>query len=216
MTSAIEESIKDEIGDSYSQSRTSHSRNNIRDTSGSKTTKAQQAKEAEDKLNTFLREVERAIDSERSDREERLARDLKKRKISPRTYDRSIKDIEKWVIKEKKELYQRKRKLEENTNDIKKYVQRFKKDQNSVPMLGRVTSPRNDSSMKSYMDDSENSETMQAAMRQAHLLEKDLTGLSPEQKHAMKKREAALNLIEQKEKAIKKALDEKMMKYQGN
>jgi hypothetical protein len=31
----------------------------------------------------------------------------------------------------------------------------------------------------------------------------------------MKKREAAIKLIEQKEKAIKKALDEKMMKYQG-
>jgi len=49
--------------------------------------------------------VEKAIDSERSDREEKLARDLKKRRISPRSYDRGIKEIEKWVVNEKKELY---------------------------------------------------------------------------------------------------------------
>ena len=39
--------------------------------------------------------------------------------------------------------------------------------------------------------------------------------MSPDQKHTMKKREAALQLIEQKEIAIKKALDEKMQKYSG-
>ena len=55
--------------------------------------------------------MEKAIDSERSDREERLAQDLKKRKISPRTYDRGRKEIEKWVVKEKMELKQRRRKL---------------------------------------------------------------------------------------------------------
>lgn len=37
--------------------------------------------------------------------------------------------------------------------------------------------------------------------------------MSPEQKYTMKKREAAVNLIEQKEKAIQKALNEKMSKY---
>ena len=138
-----------------------------------------------------MREVERAIDSERSEREEKLARDLKKRKISPRTYDRGIKEVEKWVIREKKELQQRRRKLDENNSDIKKYVARFRKDHRSVPMLNHIASPRNDSGLKSYMDDSDNSETVANAMRQAYLLEKDLTGLSPELKNAMKKREIA-------------------------
>ena len=53
----------------------------------------------------MLAEVEKAIDSERSDREEKLARELKKRRISPRSYDRGIRDIEKWVVNEKKELF---------------------------------------------------------------------------------------------------------------
>lgn len=57
------------------------------------------------KADAILAEVEKAIDSERSEREEKLARDLKKRRISPRTYDRGIKEIEKWVVNEKKELY---------------------------------------------------------------------------------------------------------------
>ena len=47
------------------------------------------------------------------------------------------------------------------------------------------------------------------------MLEKELTGMSPEQKYTMKKREAAANLLEQKEKAIQKALGEKLSKYTG-
>ena len=50
-------------------------------------------------------EIEKAIDQGRSDREEKLARELKKRKISPRSYDKGIRDIEKWVVNEKRELY---------------------------------------------------------------------------------------------------------------
>lgn len=70
-------------------------------------------------------EIERAIDSERSEREERLAQDLKRRKITPAEYDRGIKEIEKWVVKEKKELLQRRRKMDENQKDMKKYVEKF-------------------------------------------------------------------------------------------
>ena len=43
-----------------------------------------------------------------------------------------------------------------------------------------------------------------------------MSGMSPEQKYAAKKRETALNLLEMKEKAIKKALNEKLSKYQGS
>lgn len=39
-------------------------------------------------------------------------------------------------------------------------------------------------------------------MRQSYLLEKELSGMSPEQKYTMKKREAAQALLDQKEKAI--------------
>ena len=99
-------------------------------------------------------EIERAIDSERSEREEKLAKDLKRRRITPAEYDRGIKEIEKWVIKEKKELLQRRRKVEENQKDMLKYVDKFRKDRQSVPMLS--VSPRPDSAMLSYRDDSEN------------------------------------------------------------
>ena len=45
------------------------------------------------------------------------------------------------------------------------------------------------------------------------MLEKDLTGMSPEQKYMHKKRLAASNLLEQKEKAIQKALAEKINQF---
>ena len=65
-----------------------------------------------------------------------------------------------------------------------------------------VASPRPDSAQRSYFDDSQSSENLANVQRQAYLLEKELSGMSPEQKYTMKKREAAVNLLEQKEKAI--------------
>ena len=53
----------------------------------------------------MLLEIEKKIDQGRSEREEKLARDLKKRRISPRSYDKGIREIEKWVVNEKRELY---------------------------------------------------------------------------------------------------------------
>ena len=157
VTSAVEESIRDEIGDSIgklSNSRDSrHYKKAPRDDADLKL-KAAAKDPSHEKLALFLNEVEKAIDSERSDREERLARDLKKRKISPRTYDRGIKDIEKWVVTEKMELNQRRRKLVENQNDIHKYIAKFKKDKSSVPYLAKLSSPRPDSARRSYHEDS--------------------------------------------------------------
>ena len=41
---------------------------------------------------------------EQKEKEEKLARDLKKRAISTETYDRKIRDVERWVTNERKEL----------------------------------------------------------------------------------------------------------------
>lgn len=114
MTSLVEESIRDEIGDSHSRMSNSKMSKNSRDHPAPETTKFRANKNTvasgapgpqADKAEVFLAEVEKAIDSERSDREDRLARDLKKRRISPAEYDRGIKEIEKWVVNEKQELY---------------------------------------------------------------------------------------------------------------
>ena len=106
MTSLVEESIRDEIGDSHSRMSNSKMSKNSRDHPAPETTKFRANKNTvasgapgpqADKAEVFLAEVEKAIDSERSDREDRLARDLKKRRISPAEYDRGIKEIEKWM-----------------------------------------------------------------------------------------------------------------------
>ena len=202
MHSAIEESIKDEVGESrISVSTKPHQQRKVsRENSGNNRTP--KSSKPENKADAVLAEVEKAIDSERSDREEKLARDLKKRRISPRTYDRSIREIEKWVVNEKKELYQRRKKLADNDRELGKYIEKFRRDKTTVPMLTQIASPRPDSERRSYLDDSQNSDTLANATRQAYLIEKELSGMSPEQKYTMKKREAAVSLLEQKEKAI--------------
>lgn len=72
-TSAIEESIRDEIGDSQSKISASHVSRNNATQEGQRSKARPKSSEAE----IFLREVEKTIDSERSEREEKLARDLK-------------------------------------------------------------------------------------------------------------------------------------------
>ena len=103
-TSLVEESIKDEVGDSGGRVSTSKMSRHSRDHSAPDARGRAARSGPADKADHFLADVEKAIDSERSDREERLARDLKKRRISPRTYDRGIREIEKWVVQEKQEL----------------------------------------------------------------------------------------------------------------
>ena len=180
-TSAIEESIKDEVGDSrISVSKMSkHSRDNS--ASDMKQVAGGRASVSESKADKMLLEIEKKIDQGRSEREEKLARDLKKRRISPRSYDKGIREIEKWVVSEKRELYQRRRKLEESDRDMDKYLKRFMKDKQTVPMLTKIASPRPDSALMSYgVEDSQNSDKVQAAMREAHLMQKELTGMSPD------------------------------------
>ena len=63
--SAIEESIKDEVGESQGRVTTSKMSRQSRENSANKT-----HKRAESKQDSVLAEVERAIDSERSEREE--------------------------------------------------------------------------------------------------------------------------------------------------
>jgi len=140
VTSAVEESIRDEVGDS----RVTTSKLSKQSNSEKKSFERPESA----RTTAVLLEIEKAIDSERSEREEQLARDLKRRKISPRAYDRAIREIERWVIKEKKELWQRRRRATENHKDLLKYAEKFRKDRLSVPLLTGLASPRPDSGLQ--------------------------------------------------------------------
>ena len=48
------------------------------------------------------------------------------------------------------------------------------------------------------------------------MLDQGLTGLSADQRYLQKKKDAALKLLEEKEKAIKKGLQNKLEKFQEN
>ena len=74
----------------------------------------------------------------------------------------------------------RRKKLLENQSEMSKYIDKFRKDKQSIPSLTKIASPRPESARRSYLDDSATSEPLQNANRQAYLLEKDLAGMSPE------------------------------------
>ena len=76
----------------------------------------------------ILKQIEKALRKEQKEKEDRLARDLKKRIISTETYDRKIRDIERWASKERGELKKKQRMIDENLNDVSEYIDRLKID----------------------------------------------------------------------------------------
>ena len=120
-------------------------------------------------------------------------------------------DLDKWVNNEKKEIQERQKKVEK---DIGGYL----RDRNYYD--GVEGSPKRNSlgqigvGKLSINEDSGDSQTLQDAIRQQKMLETGLTGLSPDQKYLLKKKEAAQALLEQKEKAIQEGLKAKLENYQ--
>ena len=110
VTSMVEESIREDIDVSgsgkfgkFTQSETY--KNKAFD--DFKTRGYKEAKNDNSATRTFLEKMSKAVTEERKQREEKLAKDLKKRVITPRSYDRKMRDLDKWVNNEKKDIQER-------------------------------------------------------------------------------------------------------------
>ena len=62
-----------------------------------------------------------------------MIKDLKRRVVSPRTFDRKKRELDKWVANEKKDLSERQSKLERDSGYLRDHLQNSK-----------YNSPRND------------------------------------------------------------------------
>ena len=111
--------------------------------------------------------------------------------MSPRTFDRKKRELDKWVANEKKDLSERQAKLERDSGYLHDHLQSSK-----------YNSPKNDAfgaigvRKLSLNEDSGDSQALNEAIRQQKMLESGLTGMSPDQKYLMKKKDAAQKLLE--------------------
>lgn len=69
--------------------------------------------------------------------------------------------------------------------------------------------------MAQLNEDSGDSDEVREALRKAQMLEKGLTGLSPDQRYIARKTDVALALMEQTQKAIKAGLENKLKSYKA-
>jgi hypothetical protein len=155
-----------------------------------------------------LKQIEKALNKEKREKEERLANDLKKRYISVETYDRKIKEVDVWYAAERKEIKTRQQKLEESISDVANYIDKISADRKNLTGGAKShVSPKGSKNkyvnsrinVNALDNESDDSEGLTDAIRQTKMLESGLTGLSPEQRYLAKKREAALTLMEKKE-----------------
>lgn len=88
----------------------------------------------------FLDEIETAIEEKKKNEESKLKADLKKNLISPRTFKRKERDLEKWVTKERDELQNKKIKMAQTYEEIGSYLSKLESEKKI--MLEKIGSPR--------------------------------------------------------------------------
>lgn len=190
VTSLVEESIKEDIDVSGSGKFGKITQSEVfknKAFDDFKTRGYRDAKDDNTATRTFLSKLTKAINDERQEREDKLARDLKRRVLSPRSYDRKKREIDKWVANEKKDLQEKQAKLERDSEYLRDHLQ-----------TSKYNSPKNDAPYNaigvrklSLNEDSGDSQALNEAIRQQKMLETGLTGMSPDQKYLLKKKEAA-------------------------
>ena len=114
-------------------------------------------------LAEFLTKMQKTISSERNQREDKLAKDLKKRVITPRSYDRKMKDVDKWVTNEKKEVQDKMRKIEGQRDVRGSYFDNIGTDPKHSNQIGV--------GRLSFNEDSADSDILREAIRQQKMLE---------------------------------------------
>jgi hypothetical protein len=83
-------------------------------------------------IHQVLGEIEQEVLRHREVREKKLKNDLKKRNISSNAYSRKVRELEKWVTAEKKEIKTVKKNIGDNYRDVDTYLAGLDKDKKSL------------------------------------------------------------------------------------
>jgi len=200
--SMVEDSIKesiDETGSKQSFQFAGHNKPVSNKTSAYEEYKAKKFRDAlnnKSAVSQFYNQLELAILKEKEEQEIVLKEDLKKRLISRDAYERKTDELVKWVADERKELKLKHKQVVDSCADTGHHIKKLESDKKK--MLGRVVATE----IHNVDEDSNDSETVKKALHEAHMLGSGLTGVSAEAKYLAKKRETALKLMQEKEKAI--------------
>ena len=179
VTSHVEESIKEELDISGSGKFGKITQSEVYKNKAFddfKTRGYRDAKDDNSATRTFLSKLSKAINDERQEREDKLVRDMKRRVLSPRSFDRKKRELDKWVANEKKDLSERQAKLEKDSGYLREHLQ-----------TSKYNSPKSDATFNaiavrklSLNEDSGDSQALNEAIRQQKMLETGLTGMSPD------------------------------------
>jgi hypothetical protein len=157
----------------------------------------------EDKKLTKLREV-----------------DLQQQKglMSPRTASRKEQAIEKWAVKEKRDLDRKKRKVLDTQDDIAEFMERLDDEKaNMQERLGkRARRTSFGTSHSDILSASDDSLTVREAKAQIRDLASSSIGQSTKMKDIDRKKKTAQKLIDEKERAVRKGLERKLRDLEGD
>lgn len=111
-------------------------------------------------------------------------------KLSPRSYQRKRSDLEDWANRERRE--------------VKEQHSALQRKQQQADEANRKVET------KTMVEESNDSDQVKKAIYQANLLDKGIIGVSPDQRYIQRKKEAAEQLIQEKEKVIQEQLNSKI------
>lgn len=162
-------------------------------------------------MHQILSQIEMEIIKEKEQRETELRSRLKKKKLNNKTFATKVNELEKWAKTERKDIQERKAKIDYDYNNVKSLISDLKVDRQTLAEKIGV-SPKRSRHANNYQldDDSRDSDEVREAIRQSQKLRSGLTSTDPESRYLEKKRQAANTLLEEKEKAIQKGLMNKL------
>ena len=79
-------------------------------------------------MDDFLDQIEVAVVRKQDKEKKQLQTQLQNGRISPKTFHRKSRDLEKWVSGEKKEISQKRKKVQDTCSEIGTFLRKLDKD----------------------------------------------------------------------------------------
>ena len=171
-------------------------------------------------MDEFLDQLEGAVEKKQTNEKKQLQKDFDTRAISPTTYKKKSRDLERWVSGERQQIEEKRAKVKDTYAEIGQYMHKLEKDKKLV-LDGLNSTPRQRTRKSllrspSNLSASASSIGVQQMKDQLHGIQTGvLGGDGPETRYMQNKRAIVKDLMQAKKDAIDKGVKERMKELEG-
>ena len=169
-------------------------------------------------MDDFLDQIEGAIDRKNEKEKRQLQKQLDTKLISPRTFSKKSKDLDVWASGERKEIIQKRKKVQDTCGEIAQFMKKLDKDKKIMldGLNSSSNTPRGLRRSTSQISASGDSEIIAMKDQMHELKQERLGGEGPETKYLNKKRDMVKKLMREKKDAVERGVRDKMKNLESD